>query len=207
MFSATVRTICTVCSPVGAGGRRHVELFACEFAPAHREVLRHVCHSGSLEPRGHVVPAEPPACRVIARVPAVAGHVGHVDPPDECELAVDDQRLLVMAVERVLPRIRLALDLRRACELLHPRFHLLAGRMEDRHRARQPRPARAHPVASAALASSAPTDLLLVPPRFSSKPGVMYQPVTQMDSFAFWIAFAIASKASAPSIRTSSSQP
>ena len=43
-------------------------------------------------------------------VEAVAGVVGHVDPADEGDLAVDDHRLLVVAVERVLARIGLAAD-------------------------------------------------------------------------------------------------
>ena len=97
-------------------------------------MLRNVVDGGTLQARADVVPAEAPACRMIARVPAIAGHVGHVDPADEGKLAVDHQRLLVMAVERVLPRVPLASDLGCAGEFFDGRVHLLAGRVEDRYR-------------------------------------------------------------------------
>ena len=74
--------------------------------------------TGPREPRGDVVPAEPSAGLVGRDVEAVAGVVGQVDPADERELAVDHDRLLVVAVERVLPRVGLAADAGPAGEVL-----------------------------------------------------------------------------------------
>jgi len=85
-----------------------------------------------------VVPSEPASGGVIARVEAVAGEVGHIDPADEGNGAVDDHELLVVAVKRMLTRIALAPDLRPAGQRLHAFAHLLARGMERRHRRARP---------------------------------------------------------------------
>ena len=74
----------------GAAGRRAVQLLAGHLAPAQREVVVDVGDRGAAQARADVVPAEAPPGRVVARVEPVAGVVGHVDPADERELAVDD---------------------------------------------------------------------------------------------------------------------
>ena len=47
---------------------------------------------------------------MLAQVVPVAGLVREVDPADEGDPVVDDDRLLVVAVNRPLARIELALD-------------------------------------------------------------------------------------------------
>jgi hypothetical protein len=106
--------------------------------PARDEVVVDVGDGRPPQPRAHVVPAETPSRRVVARVEAIAGVVGEVDPAREGQLAVDADRLLVMAVERVLAGIGLALDARRARERAHGLAHLGAGGVERRHRRARP---------------------------------------------------------------------
>ena len=133
MFSATVRTTCTVLSPAGARRARALEALAGHLAPAPREVVVHVGHRGSAQPRADVVPAQAPPGLVRARVEAVAGVVGEVDAVDEGQLSVDGDRLLVVAVEGVLARVHLAADARAARERPHGLADLRATRVEGRH--------------------------------------------------------------------------
>ena len=104
------------------GGRRRPagEVLAGQLLPAHREVIAHVGHRRAAQPRADVVPAEPAQGLVAARVVAVSAEVGHVDPADERDLAVDHDRLLVVAVERVLARVGLDADPGLAREGLQP---------------------------------------------------------------------------------------
>ena len=92
--------------------RRRLERLVGQLAPAQTEMVVDVGDDRPLEPGGDVMPAEPPLGLVRRGVVAVAGVVGEVDPADERDLAVDHDRLLVMAVERVLARIGLAADAR-----------------------------------------------------------------------------------------------
>jgi len=73
-------------------------------------MARHVGHQWTLDPDGGVVPAEGGARRVVLRVAAIAGEGGPVDPADERDSVVDDNRLLVVAVERPLTRVECAAD-------------------------------------------------------------------------------------------------
>jgi hypothetical protein len=106
--------------------------------PAHEEVPRDVGHDRPLEPDGGVVPAEPVAARVSARVEPVAPEAGQVDPPDECDLVVHDDELLVVAVERTLARVERHRDPGAAGELVARHSHLASGRVEERQRCSRP---------------------------------------------------------------------
>ena len=122
----------------GWGRGRPVELLAGQLPPAEREVILDVGERGSAQARADVVPAEPAPRRMVARVEPVAGVVGHVDAADERDFAVDDHRLFVMAVERVLARIDLAADPRAADQVVDALAHLLARRVKRRHRRARP---------------------------------------------------------------------
>ena len=65
-------------------------------------------------------------------VEAVAGLVSEVDPPDEGQPVVDDDRLLVVAVHRTLVAVEFAADPRSAPQLVAHRAHLPARRPEER---------------------------------------------------------------------------
>jgi hypothetical protein len=75
---------------------------------------------------------------MIGAVEAVTGEPCHVDPSDECNDAVDDHELLVVAMERVLTRIRLTPDTRAAREGPHRVGDFAPSRVEDRHRRARP---------------------------------------------------------------------
>jgi hypothetical protein len=93
-------------------------------------VLGDVRHDGPLEPYCRVVPAEAAAARVLARIEPVARQVGQVDPADERDLVVDDDELLVMAVERPLLRVERHRDARAIYELVPCPTNLPAGGVE-----------------------------------------------------------------------------
>jgi hypothetical protein len=76
---------------------------------------------------------------VIGGVVAVAAEVGHVDTANERDLAIDHQRLLVVAVKRVLAGIELAADLRLADQPRHALTHLGPGGVKHRDRRAGPR--------------------------------------------------------------------
>src|SRR5207249_10958071 len=75
------------------------------------EVVGRVTHGRAGDPSGHVVPAGGPSRRMSLPIPAVAVETGQVDASHECDSVIDDDRLLVMAVQRALARIERALDL------------------------------------------------------------------------------------------------
>ena len=106
--------------------------------PASVEVPRDVGDDRTLEPQRGVVPAEPFAARVVVRVQPVAGQGGQVDPAHERRLVVDDDELLVVAVERALSRVERHRDARAAGELLARLPHLAAIRVEERQRRARP---------------------------------------------------------------------
>ena len=124
--------------PAARGARRPVQLIAREFAPAQREVVVDVGDRGAAQARADVVPAEPAARRMVTGVEPIAAVVGHVDTADERDLAVDNDGLLVVAVERMLARIGLAADPRAAGEGRDAVADLLARGMERRHRRARP---------------------------------------------------------------------
>src|SRR5205085_12160362 len=80
--------------------------------------------------------------RVVARVEAVAVVGGEVDAADEGDAVVDDDELLVVAVERPLAVVERTADPRPALERLAQLAGLGAGRMEERERRARP---EAHP--------------------------------------------------------------
>ena len=102
--------------------------------PARVEVARDVADDRAFEPHRRVVPAEPVAGRVIVRVEPVSRQRSQVDPADERGLVVDDDQLLVVAVERPLPRVERHRDARAAGELVARLPHLSAVRVEERQR-------------------------------------------------------------------------
>jgi hypothetical protein len=119
----------------GRGWRRRLlDVLVAVLPPAQREVVVHILDRRAGDARGHVVPAQPPPGRMRIPVVAIAAEVGHVDPTHERELAVDRDRLLVVAVKRMLARIGLALDSRAPGEVLHRLLHLAAGGVEHRYR-------------------------------------------------------------------------
>ncbi len=93
-------------------GRRHQlrKQLAGQLVPANAEVLADVGDGRSAQTRRDVVPADPPSRLMLLGVVTVAGRVGEVNPADERELAVDHDRLLVMAVKWVLARVTVGLD-------------------------------------------------------------------------------------------------
>ena len=154
------------------------------------------------------MPAEPPARVVLLGVVAVAGVVGQVDPADERQLAVDHDRLLVVAVERVLARVAVGLD---------PGVARRGSRAPRRPRCGWgERPGSGAPdhtstrtsIRSASSASSTPIGVRGGRSRRARTTGARCQPVmwTKLLGLAPARA-AIAGSALAPSIRTSSSQP
>ena len=84
--------------------------------PAQPEVLRDVCHGRALETYGGVVPADPTPGDVVRCVPRIAAVERQVDTAHERDLAVDHDRLLVMAVREARATVRVGLDLRMARE-------------------------------------------------------------------------------------------
>ena len=106
--------------------------------PTHREVVGHVTHGRAGDPGGHVVPAGGPSRRMFLPIPAVAVETGQVDATHECDSVVDDDRLLVMTVQRALARIERALDPGAGDELIANLPHVAAPGPEDRER--RPRP-------------------------------------------------------------------
>ena len=106
--------------------------------PTRVEVPRDVADDGTLETHGGVVPAEPVAGRVLVRVEPVARQGGQIDPAHERRLVVDDDELLVVAVERALPRVERHGDAGAAGELVARLPHLAAGRVEQRQRGARP---------------------------------------------------------------------
>ena len=137
MSSATVRTTWTVLVPSpssGAGTTGGGRRLARDLVPAHAEVVGDVGDRRALDPHADVVPAELAPGRVAGGVEAVAGLVGQVDAVDERDLVVDDDRLLVVAVDRVLARVAVGLDLRVARQVLDLGLDLLARRVEERDR-------------------------------------------------------------------------
>src|SRR5215475_12425138 len=93
----------------------------------------HIKHGRAAQPRADVVPPEAPPRRMVGGVEAIAAVVADVDAADERDLAVDNDGLLVVAMERMLPRIGLAMDPGPAREHVDRVSYLPAGGLECRH--------------------------------------------------------------------------
>jgi len=91
---------------------------------------------------GDVVPAEVAVHHVSAVVEPIASQRGHVDAADEGDLAVDDDQLLVVAVQRPFVGVERASDPGAADEILTDPTHVPAT--ERHHRQWRARPEQ-HP--------------------------------------------------------------
>ena len=69
---------------------------------------------------------------MIADVVTIARQISQVDPADKCDRAVDHDCLLMMAVQRVLARIRLAPDTRSPDQCTDRITNLTPSGMKDR---------------------------------------------------------------------------
>ena len=183
MPSATVRTTCTVRSPAGSGVGGGLERSPVSSCQRSTNWSVDVGDRGPLESGADVVPAEPAPGIVCAGVEAIAAVVGQVDPADERDPAVDHDRLLVMAVERVLPRVGLAPDPRFADEVLDIRPDLRAGGVKGGNRRARP---DEHPDVDALgqLRRAALRGRPVSAPRTSSKCGATCQPVMWTNCWA-----------------------
>ncbi len=99
---------------VAGGLRRHDgrEHLADDLLPASAEVLCDVLDGRPFDPCARVVPTYGCARGMFRGVVAVAGLGGQVDAADEGDAVVDDDCLLVMAVQGPLLRIQCALHVR-----------------------------------------------------------------------------------------------
>ena len=119
-------------------GDRWRKILACDFVPAHPEVLGNVHDGGPFDASAGVVPAYCRPCRVIARVVAVAGLRGEIDATDERHPVVDHDRLLVVAVHRPLMRVEATLDLRPRDQAIPHLPYRLPRRAKQRQRCPRP---------------------------------------------------------------------
>ena len=85
------------------------------------------------------MPADPSPGDVRRRVPGIATVEGEVDPADERDAPVDDDRLLVVAVRESGAAVRVRLDLRVASERVEHLPNVFLRRLEDRERSPFPR--------------------------------------------------------------------
>src|SRR5438093_615855 len=97
-------------------------------------MLGHIRDGGTLEAGTRVAPAAARTTRRPMVGEAITRFRREVDPTDERDAVVDDDRLFVMAVQRALVRIERALDLRMSSELLANPPHLASGGTEERQR-------------------------------------------------------------------------
>src|SRR5579884_75027 len=93
-----------------------------------------VTYGRTSRPSSDVMPAEPSLRRMAARVVPVSGKVGHVDAADERQLVIDDDRLLVVAMERMLAGIRLRTNASSPGKCAKCVAHLVASRVKHRKR-------------------------------------------------------------------------
>ena len=105
---------------------------ASHLVPTHPEVLCDVGDGRSPDERGDVVPAEVPARDVRDAVEAIAAFSRQVDSADEGESVVDNDRLLVMAMQWTLPRVERPVDIGSCAAALPSTPNRSAGRPEER---------------------------------------------------------------------------
>ena len=79
------------------GNSRTRKELASRSVPAQPEVLRDVRYRWAFDPHRCVVPADPAASDVVRCIPWIATVERQVDSPDERDLAVDHDRLLVVS--------------------------------------------------------------------------------------------------------------
>ena len=92
---------------------------AGHLLPAHAEMRGDIRDRRPFEARGDVMPADLSAGDVRLAVEPVSALHREIDAADEGDAVVDDDRLLVVAVQRALPGVGRPLHLRPATELLH----------------------------------------------------------------------------------------
>ena len=78
------------------------------------------------------MPAETVPVRMMRMIEAVAAELGQIDAADKGDLVIDDDDLLVVAVDRVLAGVQSALDSGAICEPVPDSAHGLACRRENR---------------------------------------------------------------------------
>ena len=205
MFSATVRTTCTVLSPAGAGGpgrSRRSPVTSRQRTRSDRAT------SATAGPRSRVPTSCQPRRRrarcALESKRSPASSVRSMPLTKASSPSMHD-RLLVVAVERVLARVHLAADARAARERAHGLADLRARRMEGRHRRPGPHE-HAHVDALGQLGQQrADDDRRLALDELEVRREV---PAGDVDEVARVLhASAIAGSACAPSTRTSSEQP
>src|SRR5947207_6998525 len=101
-------------------------------------MILHVRDRRTAKPRSNVVPAEAAPRRMVARVVSITREVRHVDAADESNSAVDDHRLLMMTMERMITGICLAANAGTPGERLDGLADFPARRMKYRHRSPRP---------------------------------------------------------------------
>ena len=129
--SRMVRTTCTSTSPASGGSTTGGSCSLLRRLPAQPEVLGHVRDRGPAQAHRRVMPADLAAGDVARRVVRVSGVEREVDPADEGDAVVDDDRLLVVAVERADARVHLALDRGLGAELVAHETHVCARGPEE----------------------------------------------------------------------------
>jgi hypothetical protein len=101
-------------------------------------VVRHVGDDRAAQHRQRVVPADVATRLVRGRVVAVSGVRRQVDAADEGDPVVDDDELLVMAVQRPLLRVGHDFDLRPEAERMPGAVDVAAVGVEKRQRRARP---------------------------------------------------------------------
>ena len=135
----SVLTICASTSPASSGTVGGGSSVARRSVPAQPEVLRDVCHRRAFDPHRGVVPADSAPRDVVRCVPRIAAVERQVDAAHERDLAVDHDRLLVMAVREARAAVGVGLDLRVAREPVEHLTDVRVRRLEQRHRCPLPR--------------------------------------------------------------------
>lgn len=95
------------------GRRGYRQALPGHLTPTLEEVGADVGDSGTAQAGGCVVPSEPPMHGMSALIEAISTEGGEIDAADEGDLVVDDDELLVMAVQRTLLGVQGAAHLRR----------------------------------------------------------------------------------------------
>ena len=137
MSSATVRTIWTVLACAPSTGAATIGGGSVSPLTSRQRMTKWLATSATAGPSRRVPTSCQPSLRrawVVGAVEAIAGLVGHVDAVDERDLVVDDDGLLVVAVDRVLARVAVGLDVGVARQLLHLGLDLLARGVKERDR-------------------------------------------------------------------------
>ena len=129
-----VRTTWRSTPPAGSLATTGASVSPVTSMKAQAEVLGDVADGGTNDARTRVVPADVGARRMTARVEAVAGLQREIQAADERDPVVDNDRLLVVAVQRPLMRVERAPDLRLPRELLPHRPHVTSRGAEERQR-------------------------------------------------------------------------